>query len=356
LGRLTITRDDIINAIAEYDKLKDANKLKTDRGWKNFILFYDSKEYPHKYIAGIAYGLKYNHNKEPLASKSYQSTGNSSACAQKCVEDNGFELFNDKDYKEYLQKNHDNKNTRDTYYSDLKRDIKILQQIDDLKEKKLSEIFDAVTKGEITEEQFNQAKNNLNYGDKQLFSNLKYLINLYQEAISSADKHNNKKHNNNNSITLANNKKNNLPIPLNQILYGPPGTGKTYHTINKALEIIDGSVPDDREEAKKRFDELKANGQIEFITFHQSYGYEEFVEGIKAIPAGETGNENGTEMIYKVMPGVFKRLSKQAKGQFFYVGQKFNDYEVVEVGEKLIKFKKPNNSIVCFPIEYFYET
>jgi hypothetical protein len=143
---------------------------------------------------------------------------------------------------------------------------------------------------------------------------------------------------------------------LNQILYGPPGTGKTYHTINRALKIIDRTVPEDREEAKKRFDELKANGQIEFITFHQSYGYEEFVEGIKAIPAGETGNENGTEMIYKVMPGVFKRLSKQAKGQFFYVGQKFNDYEVVEVGEKLIKFKKPNNSIVCFPIEYFYET
>jgi 5-methylcytosine-specific restriction protein B len=307
-----ITRDDIINAIAEYDKLKDANKLKTDRGWRDFILFYNSKEYPHKYIVGIAYGLK--HNKEPLVSSKYRSTTGSPS-AQICVEDNGFELFNDKDYKEYLQKNHDNKNTRDTYYSDLKRDIKILQQIDDLKEKKLSEIFDAVTKGEITEEQFNQAKNNLNYGDKQLFSNLKYLINLYQEAISSANKHNNKKHNNNKSIILANNKKNNLPSPLNQILYGPPGTGKTYHTINKALKIIDPTAPKDREEAKKRFDELKANGQIEFITFHQSYGYEEFVEGIKAIPKGKEGNDTD-EMIYDVVDGIFKRLSDIAKINF----------------------------------------
>jgi len=50
-----------------------------------------------------------------------------------------------------------------------------------------------------------------------------------------------------------------------------------------------------------------------FITFHQSYGYEEFVEGIRAIPAGEKGNEDGTEMIYKVTDGVFKELANKAK-------------------------------------------
>jgi len=92
---------------------------------------------------------------------------------------------------------------------------------------------------------------------------------------------------------------------LNQILYGPPGTGKTYHTINRALEIIDGEVPEDRAEAKSRFEELSSAGQIEFVTFHQSYGYEEFVEGIKA-------NSVDGEISYDVAGGVFKKLSIKA--------------------------------------------
>lgn len=98
--------------------------------------------------------------------------------------------------------------------------------------------------------------------------------------------------------------------PLNQILYGPPGTGKTYNTITKALEIIDGSVPSERQDAKAKFEEYRKSGQIEFVTFHQSYGYEEFVEGIRAIPVGEEGNEDGEEMIYAIKDGIFKKMSK----------------------------------------------
>ncbi|MDF1877044.1 hypothetical protein JHD47_04380 [Sulfurimonas sp. SAG-AH-194-L11] len=89
---------------------------------------------------------------------------------------------------------------------------------------------------------------------------------------------------------------------LNQILYGPPGTGKTYNTINRALEIIDEEVSDDRSEAKKRFESLSEAGQIEFVTFHQSYGYEEFVEGIKA-------NTLDGSISYDVEDGVFKKLA-----------------------------------------------
>ena len=126
--------------------------------------------------------------------------------------------------------------------------------------------------------------------------------------------------------------------PLNQILYGSPGTGKTYNTINKALEIIfqdklikndyeNGKVKETKlvelskneltEEEKQKtedkprkllkacFEKYKNKEQIEFVTFHQSYGYEEFVEGIKA----ETNGENIT---YEVKPGIFKRLCKKA--------------------------------------------
>ena len=108
---------------------------------------------------------------------------------------------------------------------------------------------------------------------------------------------------------------------LNQILYGSPGTGKTFNTINRAIEIIDSDFYQqnkyNREALKEKFEEYKKAGQIEFITFHQSFSYEEFVEGIKAIPAGKDGNENGEDMIYDVVDGIFKKLSNKAKIDFF---------------------------------------
>ena len=110
---------------------------------------------------------------------------------------------------------------------------------------------------------------------------------------------------------------------LNQILFGPPGTGKTFNTINKAIEIIENRVlsseelkPENRETLKTKFEEYKKAGQIEFVTFHQSYGYEEFVEGIKAIPVGKEGNEDGIEMIYTISDGIFKKLSKKSLEEF----------------------------------------
>lgn len=96
------------------------------------------------------------------------------------------------------------------------------------------------------------------------------------------------------------------PFPLNQILYGPPGTGKTYHTITKAVEIIDGQISPDYTEAKKRFDELKAKGQIKFITFHQNYSYEDFMVGIRP------DLQNG-QISYKLYEGPFKKIADEAR-------------------------------------------
>lgn len=97
-------------------------------------------------------------------------------------------------------------------------------------------------------------------------------------------------------------------FPLNQILYGPPGTGKTYSAIKKALEIIEGNASND----KSKFKSYAENGQIKFVTFHQSYGYEEFVEGIKPILNNDE-TDNDKEIKYDIEDGIFKKLCKMAK-------------------------------------------
>lgn len=107
--------------------------------------------------------------------------------------------------------------------------------------------------------------------------------------------------------------------PLNQILYGPPGTGKTYHTIEAAVIAAEpekykalkrnlalSTAKSQREELLKLYKSLVDDDRIRFVTFHQSYGYEEFVEGLRAL----TNEEKQIE--YKVLPGVFKKISDDA--------------------------------------------
>lgn len=101
--------------------------------------------------------------------------------------------------------------------------------------------------------------------------------------------------------------------PLNQILYGPPGTGKTYQTAQMAVEICGVTAPaDDRAKIKERFDELKKEGRVSFVTFHQSFGYEDFIEGIKPIIDDEEQESSG-ELGYTIEDGVFKRIATKAK-------------------------------------------
>lgn len=105
--------------------------------------------------------------------------------------------------------------------------------------------------------------------------------------------------------------------PLNQILYGPPGTGKTYNTIIEAMKIIDKNCIEynsdntvkNYETVRKYFKKYKALGQIEFVTFHQSYSYEEFVEGIK--PDLTSG-----DLKYEIEKGIFKEICENASKKF----------------------------------------
>ncbi len=106
-------------------------------------------------------------------------------------------------------------------------------------------------------------------------------------------------------------------IPLNQILYGPPGTGKTYQTISTAISIVNPDFfkanENNREALVSKFKELtisnwtETSGQIAFCTFHQSFTYEDFVEGIKPKVI------NDTDIIYENQKGVFKALCDRAR-------------------------------------------
>ena len=152
-----------------------------------------------------------------------------------------------------------------------------------------------------------------------------------------------------NEVGVEKNKKDsNMHTKLNQILYGPPGTGKTYHTIDMALQIIDGKVPESREEAKDRFEVLKELGQIEFVTFHQSYGYEEFVEGIKA-------DVESDDVRYIIEDGIFKRLSTEALFESILFDNFQEDLTYAELydivvqkykREKVLKLKSKDKKII----------
>lgn len=101
-----------------------------------------------------------------------------------------------------------------------------------------------------------------------------------------------------------------MQYPLNQILYGPPGTGKTWNTVNHAVAIIEDKPLDELEDdkdARQRFRELKRDGQIAMVTFHQNFTYEDFIEGIRPVLDDEDEN-----IEYKLSEGVFRKIADRA--------------------------------------------
>lgn len=141
----------------------------------------------------------------------------------------------------------------------------------------------------------------------------------------------------------------NQNLSLNQILYGPPGTGKTYYTIDKALEIL-GENLESRDEKKAKFDEYIKNGQIVFTTFHQSYGYEEFVEGIKPMINNEA---NSQEIQYEIKDGVFKELCEKANKNYFLSNKNKNEIDLDKLIFEFANYVNQNfiNKGDEFPLE-----
>jgi len=110
---------------------------------------------------------------------------------------------------------------------------------------------------------------------------------------------------------------NNFRMEKNILLYGTPGTGKTYSTVQYAVSIIEEKSlalikSEDYDTVFARYLKYKDDGLVAFTTFHQSFGYEEFIEGIRPVVASEDNAEASREIEYEVHDGVFKEFCDKA--------------------------------------------
>ena len=129
-------------------------------------------------------------------------------------------------------------------------------------------------------------------------------------------------------------------VDNNTILYGPPGTGKTYNVAKYAVRVIENKTEEEINEEEymdiiNRYNSYKEEGRVVFITFHQSYSYEEFIEGIK--PVMNDGEES--DIKYRIEDGVFKTLCKTAKDSdknFVFIIDEINRGNISKIFGELI--------------------
>lgn len=120
-----------------------------------------------------------------------------------------------------------------------------------------------------------------------------------------------------------------MPVvsPTNLILYGPPGTGKTFATAREAVKLCSSGVNlDDRTAVEAEYRRLVEARQVEFVTFHQSYSYEDFVEGLRPPVSSKDGegDEDKSGFRLEVSPGVFHRIATRAAASKGSTGKSFD--------------------------------
>ena len=151
---------------------------------------------------------------------------------------------------------------------------------------------------------------------------------------------------------------NNFKFPLNTILYGPPGTGKTYNSILYSLGIatknegiinrIKNNTETISDEKINEFNDLKKQGQIEFITFHQSYSYEDFVEGIRPTLATKDSEDN-KDLKYTIHSGIFKKICERARNDkdknYVLIIDEINRGNISKIFGELITLLEPSKRL-----------
>lgn len=120
--------------------------------------------------------------------------------------------------------------------------------------------------------------------------------------------------------------------PKNLLLYGPPGTGKTYSTTKEAVRLCGEQVSEDLKGAYRR---LRDDDRIEFVTFHQNFAYEDFVEGIRP-----DLDPYKADLRYKLRDGIFKRIAieadKRPNERFVLVIDEINRGNIAKIFGELI--------------------
>ena len=142
----------------------------------------------------------------------------------------------------------------------------------------------------------------------------------------------------------ARNVKSRSEVTLNRVLYGPPGTSKTFDAVSMAVEVVDGHLPDTRAEVRDRFNELREAGQAAFVTFHQNYAYEEFIEGIRPVLDEKT-------LRYELRDGIFKQIATRAKEnqgkRHVLIIDEINRGNIAKIFGELITLIEPSKRLGC---------
>jgi len=215
----------------------------------------------------------------------------------------------------------------------------------------------------------NEVKNfDSNLEDINIFSinDVNVLENIRKRLLNDGDMHEYNRRNQNTDTSAGLNLyieyiqklENNKTLYMKQtikniILYGSPGVGKTYNT-NKLIRLIEDGMSD-----REIFDSIELNDKsdsadisdikerVKFITFHQSFGYEDFIEGFRP-------NENGD---IKLQDGIFKTMcddaSRDRDNNYYLVIDEINRGNISKIfGELITLIEEDKRDILEVTLPY----